>query len=70
VAELRKIAPDSGAYCSEADYFSDNWREASWGPHYEQLLAAKLKYDPAGLFFGHHWVGSEYWSRDGFTPLA
>lgn len=70
VTELRKIVPDSGAYCSEADYFSDNWREASWGPHYEQLLAAKLKYDPAGLFFGHHWVGSEFWSRDGFTPLA
>ena len=27
------------------------------------------KYDPDGLFFVHHGVGSERWSADGFTPV-
>jgi hypothetical protein len=29
----------------------------------------KTKYDPSGLFFVHHGVGSEAWSADGFTKL-
>jgi hypothetical protein len=29
----------------------------------------KAKYDPTGLFFVHHGVGSEEWSADGFTRL-
>ncbi len=29
----------------------------------------KDKYDPDGLFFVHHGVGSEDWSPDGFTRL-
>ena len=29
--------------------------------------AVKAKYDPEGLFFVHHGVGSEAWSADGFT---
>ena len=28
------------------------------------------KYDPDGLFFSHHAVGSERWSDDGFTRRA
>jgi hypothetical protein len=27
----------------------------------------KRRYDPDGLFFVHHSVGSEAWSPDGFT---
>jgi hypothetical protein len=34
------------------------------------LRAIKTHYDPTGLFFVHHGVGSEDWSADGFTPLA
>jgi hypothetical protein len=30
----------------------------------------KKKYDPDGLFFVHHGVGSEDWSADGFVRLA
>jgi hypothetical protein len=30
----------------------------------------KARYDPAGLFFVHHGVGSESWSADGFTKLG
>ena len=44
--------------------------EFLWGPNYTRLLALKDKYDPAGLFFVHHGVGSERWSPDGFTRLA
>jgi hypothetical protein len=29
----------------------------------------KKHYDPSGLFFVHHGVGSEDWSADGFTRL-
>jgi hypothetical protein len=35
-----------------------------------EALAVKEKYDPDGLFFVHHGVGSERWSADGFTRLA
>jgi hypothetical protein len=31
------------------------------------LAAVKKLYDPGGLFFVHHGVGSEEWSADGFT---
>lgn len=68
-AELRRAAPASGSYSSEMSFFEENWRETAWGPHYHRLLATKLKYDPAGLFTGHHQVGSEFWSADGFTRL-
>lgn len=70
MAELRRIAPDSGSYSSEMSFFEKNWREAAWGPHYRRLLATKRKYDPYGLFTGHHQVGSEYWSADGFMRLS
>jgi hypothetical protein len=32
-----------------------------------RLVAAKKKYDPEGLFFVHHGVGSDEWSADGFS---
>ena len=34
-----------------------------------QKYAVKDKYDPEGLFFVHHGVGSEDFSPDGFTRL-
>ena len=33
-------------------------------------LKPGMKYDPTGLLFVHHGVGSEDWSADGFTRLA
>jgi FAD/FMN-containing dehydrogenase len=65
-AELRKIAPGAGSYVSESNYFHPAWQEAYWGSNYKRLRAIKRKYDPEGLFFVHHGVGSEEWSRDGF----
>ena len=43
---------------------------AFWGPNYPRLARIKHRYDPDGLFFAHHMVGSEDWSEDGFTRLT
>ena len=67
--EIQKLLPSRGSYVAESDFFAETWREAFWGPNYARLLAVKDKYDPDGLFFVHHGVGSEYWSADGFTRL-
>jgi len=69
-AELRKIAPHSGSYCNEGNFFNASWREEFWGENYSKLRAIKTKFDPDGLFFFHHGVGSEEWSADGFTRLS
>ena len=67
-AELRKVAPDSGSYVSESSFFNPAWQREYWGSNYPRLQAVKKKYDPEGLFFVHHGVGSEDWSPDGFCP--
>jgi hypothetical protein len=51
------------------DYFQADWQKAFWGSNYSRLAAVKRKYDPDGLFFVHHGVGSEAWSGDGFTRV-
>ncbi|MBB3228036.1 FAD/FMN-containing dehydrogenase [Luteibacter sp. Sphag1AF] len=65
--ELLRVAPGAGAYVSESSYFQKDWQQAYWGSNYARLAAAKRRYDPDGLFFVHHGVGSEVWSADGFT---
>ena len=55
---IRQLVPDAGAYVSEADFFGRDWQRAYWGTNYARLLAAKRRYDPAGIFAGHHTVGS------------
>ena len=69
MAALRIAAPETGAYVNECDYFQADWQKAFWGPNYPRLLQIKRRYDPDGIFFGHHNVGSEDWSEDGFTRL-
>ncbi len=64
---LLTVAPDAGSYVSESDYFLADWSQRFWGSNYPRLAAAKRRYDPDGLFFVHHGVGSEGWSEDGFT---
>jgi FAD/FMN-containing dehydrogenase len=70
MAELRKIAPNADSYVSETNFFEPSWQESFWGSNYPTLRAVKAKYDPTGLFFVHHGVGSEEWSADGFTRLT
>ena len=69
-AELRKVAPEGGAYVAESSYFQADWQRAYWGANYPRLLAVKQRYDPDGLFFIRHGVGSEEWSEDGFVRLG
>jgi FAD/FMN-containing dehydrogenase len=65
-AEIRRIAPGAGSYVSESNYFNERWQQDYWGSNYPRLRAIKDRYDPDGLFFVHHGVGSEDWSADGF----
>ncbi len=67
--EIRKLLPRVGSYVWETDFFQPNWQDAFWGDNYARLRAVKDKYDPGGLFFLHHGVGSEDWSADGFTRV-
>ena len=67
---LRAVTPDAGSYVSESDYFLRDWQQGFWGSNYPRLAAAKRKYDPEGLFFVHHGVGSEDWSADGFERMG
>jgi len=64
------VVPNAGAYVSEANYFDRAFQASYWGPNYARLAAVKRKYDPNGLFFVHNGVGSEQWSRDGFSRLT
>lgn len=64
--ELIRIVPDQGSYLSESDYFEKDWKQSFWGSNYPRLAEVKKKYDPDGLFFIHHGVGSDEWSEDGF----
>jgi FAD/FMN-containing dehydrogenase len=59
MAEIRKLVPDPGSYVSESNYFEKDWQRAFWGRNYARLRRIKQKYDPGGLFFVHHGVGSE-----------
>jgi FAD/FMN-containing dehydrogenase len=69
VEQLRAVAGRSGSYVNETNYFERDWQQSFWGDNYARLAEIKRKYDPDGLFFVHHGVGSEGWSRDGFTRL-
>ncbi|HSY05426.1 MAG TPA: FAD-binding protein [Steroidobacteraceae bacterium] len=68
-AALRRLVRQAGSYVSESNFFNATWQRAFWGEHYARLRAVKASYDPQGLFIGHHGVGSEDWSADGFTRL-
>jgi FAD/FMN-containing dehydrogenase len=67
---IRDVTPSSGSYVNEADYFEPDWQRSFWGENYPRLLEIKRKYDPDGLFYCHHCVGSEGWSNDGMCRSA
>ncbi|WP_028792911.1 FAD-binding oxidoreductase [Thalassobaculum salexigens] len=67
---FRAIEPDTGSYSAEMNFHEEDWQGMAWGDNYPRLLAIKNRYDPDGLFTGHHQVGSEVWSRDGFVRIG
>jgi FAD/FMN-containing dehydrogenase len=67
--ELRAVAPHTGAYVSESNFFEADFPRAYWGSNSTRLAEIKTKYDPDGLFFVHNGVGSEQWSSDGFSKI-
>jgi FAD/FMN-containing dehydrogenase len=62
---IREATPGAGSYVNETDYFEPDWQQSFWGENYQRLSEIKHKYDPAGLFYCHHCVGSEDWSEGG-----
>jgi FAD/FMN-containing dehydrogenase len=58
VAPLRAFRERPASYVWETDYFQEDWQTAFWGDHYARLLRVKERYDPGGLFFIHHGVGT------------
>ena len=67
IAPLKALAARPASYVNETDFFETDWQTAFWGKHYARLKTVKNHYDPGGLFYVHHGVGSEAWSADGFV---
>jgi FAD/FMN-containing dehydrogenase len=67
--ELSNVVTQPGSYVAESDFFERAWQQSFWGSNYPSLAAVKRRYDPEGLFFVHHGVGSEDWSANGFTRV-
>ena len=59
MAPLQALADRPASYLSETDYFQDDWQAAFWGDHYARLTRVKDRYDPGGLFWVHHGVGTQ-----------
>ena len=63
---FRERTPGAGAYFSEADFFEQDFQENFWGTeNYAMLKDIKMVWDPTGLFYCHHCVGSEEWDEGG-----
>lgn len=58
MAPLRAFRERPASYFNETDYFESDWQTAFWGDHYARLLRVKERYDPGGLFFVRHGVGT------------
>ena len=67
---IRRLVAAPASYVSESDYFEADWKRAFWGENFPRLARIKQRYDPEGLFFAHHMVGSDRWSADGFERLS
>ena len=70
MAELRKVAPRAALVRLGDRLFRTQLAGICPGETITpRLLAIKEKFDPDGLFFLHHGVGSEAWSADGFERV-
>ncbi len=67
--KMRAIAPESGAYMSEADLIEPDLQQAFYGSNYPRLYTLKQRYDPTGLFYALTAVGAEDWEVQTTDPL-
>ncbi|KAI8629042.1 FAD/FMN-containing isoamyl alcohol oxidase MreA [Xylariaceae sp. FL1651] len=61
IMKLGALAPEAGAYLSEAVPFNVNWKKDFYGANYDKLVSIKDKYDPHHLFYALTGVGGDYW---------
>jgi hypothetical protein len=70
MGELRNLVPVGGSYV----LVTTSSRATGGARSADRIICdcrrSKATYDPDGLFFVHHGVGSEEWSDDGFTRLS
>jgi FAD/FMN-containing dehydrogenase len=59
MAPVKALREQPASYVNETDYFQADWQTAFWGEHYARLLQVKNRYDPGGLFYIHHGVGTD-----------
>ncbi|KAI1339585.1 FAD binding domain-containing protein [Xylariaceae sp. FL0016] len=50
---------NAGSYLNEVSGVEPDWKDESFGKHYDRLLQVKQKWDPEGVFWGIRLVGSE-----------
>ena len=67
MCELRELAPGAGSYSLRIGFLPSRVAGRILGPRHPGLLAVKERYDPPGLSFVRHGVGSAGWIADGFT---
>ncbi|KAI0371891.1 FAD-binding domain-containing protein [Pilatotrama ljubarskyi] len=63
-AEVRALAPESGAYFNEASMYEPDPPKAFFGAHYGKLKTIKKAYDPTYLFLVRQGVGAESWDEE------
>lgn len=61
VPQLKRLAPESGAYINEGDPNDLDWQQTFFGENYERLRAVKERYDPDSVLWCRSCVGSESW---------
>ena len=66
-ASCASSRPSPASYVSESDYFERGLAARVLGRELRAAAGGEGGYDPEGLFFVHHGVGSDGWSADGFT---
>lgn len=71
---MKDMTPGMGTYVNEADRNDPDYKHDWYGEMYDWLSAVKEKYDPEGVFWCHHCIGSEGWEEstgaESYGPLC